>query len=73
MGRHNRFGHPHDEVWSRLEARVPCALRTDRQGGVVVTITRDGELTATPTIGGETCTAPPPRKRSRRLGAGGRK
>lgn len=71
MGRHNRFGHPHDEVWSRIEARAPCALRTDRHGGVVVTITRDGELSATPTIDGETCIAPAPRKRTRRLGARG--
>ncbi len=51
MGRHNRFGHPHDEVWSRLEARVPCALRTDAHGGVIVTIGPDGALSAATTLG----------------------
>lgn len=35
-GRANSFGHPHDEVWSRLRRRVACPLRTDRDGGVTV-------------------------------------
>ncbi|MEC7526317.1 MAG: DNA internalization-related competence protein ComEC/Rec2 [Myxococcota bacterium] len=35
-GRQNRFGHPHPEVWARLTALVPRALRTDRDGAVTV-------------------------------------
>ncbi len=35
-GRGNRFGHPHPEVAQRLEARIPCVRRTDRDGGVRV-------------------------------------
>lgn len=35
-GRHNRFGHPHAEVWARLRRRASCARRTDRHGGVVL-------------------------------------
>lgn len=46
-GRHNRYGHPHPEVWDRLVAESCCALRTDRDGGVVVTTNgRDLDLTA---------------------------
>lgn len=58
MGRHNRFGHPHDEVWSRLRAHAPCALRTDAHGGVVVTIAPDGALSVTTTLGGVRHVAP---------------
>lgn len=64
MGRHNHFGHPHGEVWSRLVSAVPCPLRTDHHGGVVVTITADGNLEAEPTLGREVCVASPARKRS---------
>ena len=65
MGRHNRFGHPHPEVWSRLAARVRCPYRTDRDGGVMVEVARDGELRATPTRDARACIAPPTRaKRS---------
>ena len=35
-GRENRFGHPHPEVWSRLQRRAECAYRTDTHGGVTV-------------------------------------
>jgi competence protein ComEC len=35
-GRGNPFGHPHPEVWERLERLTGRALRTDRHGGVVV-------------------------------------
>lgn len=55
MGRHNRYGHPHADVWERLEARVPCPYRTDRHGGVIVTITQDGALSARSTVGAPPC------------------
>jgi beta-lactamase superfamily II metal-dependent hydrolase len=46
-GRNNRYGHPHPEVWDRIVAESCCALRTDRDGGVVVTTDgRDLDLTA---------------------------
>lgn len=32
----NRFGHPHPEVWERLERGAAHRLRTDLDGGVVV-------------------------------------
>jgi len=49
-GPHNRFGHPHPEVWERLRQRSGCALRTDRHGGVIVE--SDGEgLRVRPTRG----------------------
>lgn len=68
MGRHNRFGHPHDDVWTRLRARVPCPLRTDRHGGVVVTIEPDGTLAARTTLDGVECLAPS--ARAKRTAAG---
>lgn len=36
LGRQNRYGHPHPEVWGRLRRQVRCALRTDLDGGVTV-------------------------------------
>ncbi|HEY8428246.1 MAG TPA: DNA internalization-related competence protein ComEC/Rec2 [Sandaracinaceae bacterium] len=59
MGRHNRFGHPHAEVWARLRARVACPLRTDRHGGLIVTIDARGGLRAHTTLGERRCEAPP--------------
>ncbi len=59
MGRHNRFGHPHPQVWSRLVAHVGCPYRTDRDGGVVVEVSANGALRATPTRSEEGCVAPP--------------
>lgn len=49
-GRGNRFGHPHPEVWDRLRRRTGCALRTDRNGGVIVE-TDGAALVVRPTRG----------------------
>lgn len=64
MGRQNQFGHPHEEVWSRLVSRIPCAFRTDRHGGVVVRIDSDGSLEARPTVETTRCVAPSALKRT---------
>lgn len=55
-GRANRFGHPHPEVWTRLSARIPCVLATDRDGGVAVE-SRGQSLRVRTTLGtpGEGC------------------
>lgn len=66
-GRSNRFGHPHPEVWSRIEARVPCAYRTDRDGGIDVRVELDGLLEATAMRSRAECHAGPARKRTRRI------
>lgn len=36
VGRHNRFGLPNADTMDRLARCVPCVMRTDRDGGVVV-------------------------------------
>lgn len=40
-GRHNTFGHPHDEALERLSSVAATELRTDRDGGIV--LTSDGQ------------------------------
>ena len=42
VGRRNRYGHPHPEVWSRLVARSGAVLRTDRHGTVRIVARPDG-------------------------------
>ncbi|MEM9728549.1 MAG: DNA internalization-related competence protein ComEC/Rec2 [Myxococcota bacterium] len=49
-GRHNRYGHPHPGVIARLEATGTRVLRTDRHGGVVVTLSK-GDVLVAPTVG----------------------
>ena len=41
-GNGNRFGHPHAEIVQRLEASGARVMRTDRQGGVTVSISESG-------------------------------
>ncbi|MFK7989901.1 MAG: DNA internalization-related competence protein ComEC/Rec2 [Sandaracinaceae bacterium] len=53
LGRQNRYGHPHPEVWSRLQRDVDCPLRTDLDGGV--TVFTDGESVRVETSGGRAC------------------
>ncbi len=60
MGRDNQFGHPHREVWTRLEERIRCPYRTDRDGGVELWVERDGRLTARGTREARPCETAPP-------------
>ncbi len=52
-GAGNRFGFPHAEVSARLEARAIHVLRTDRMGGITITIAPDGALRTATTRGGQ--------------------
>ncbi len=44
LGRHNRFGFPHDEVLSRYAQIGSTVLRTDESGAIGVTILSSGTL-----------------------------
>ncbi|MCC6993515.1 MAG: DNA internalization-related competence protein ComEC/Rec2, partial [Deltaproteobacteria bacterium] len=48
-GAGNRFGFPHPEVSARLAARAIRVLRTDRMGGITISIAPDGTLTTATT------------------------
>ncbi len=49
-GAHNRYGHPHDDVWERIRGASRCALRTDVNGAAVVR-TDGANLEVRPTRG----------------------
>ncbi len=52
-GAGNRFGFPHAEVSARLAARAIRVLRTDRMGGITVTVAPEGTLRTATTRGGQ--------------------
>ncbi len=54
-GRHNHFGHPHVEVWNRIRSQARCAFRTDRDGGVIVAMSRNGAIEASVSRGNARC------------------
>ncbi len=56
-GRENRFGHPHAAALARLTRAGTTVLRTDRQGGIVVTT--DGRALSARTWTGTTVQVPP--------------
>lgn len=49
VGRHNRFGFPHEEVVARYQALGSQILRTDQLGSITVEIVPSGRLRVLPT------------------------
>lgn len=45
VGKHNHFGHPHSKVLDRYIASGATTFRTDKNGLIVLDITREGEIT----------------------------
>jgi competence protein ComEC len=44
-GKDNEYKHPHAEVLDRLQTAGAKIYRTDQQGHIIVTVTKDGQYT----------------------------
>ncbi|MEK7505604.1 MAG: MBL fold metallo-hydrolase [Patescibacteria group bacterium] len=44
VGEKNSYGHPHPDVLSRLQKFVPGIFRTDKEGRILIKVSKEGEI-----------------------------